>query len=69
MTTILEQNNPLYEVNIDFDESIREWRSNKKKVGEQFVYICGEVLKNGKLCQRKPSKNDSNMMRCFHHKK
>lgn len=58
--------NPLYEVDIDFDDASREWRANKKKVGEQFAYICGIVLKNGKTCQRKPKTCD-NTVRCFQH--
>jgi hypothetical protein len=29
---------PLYEVNIDFDEASAAWRSNKRRVGESWVY-------------------------------
>ncbi len=30
---------PKYEVNIDFDEASAAWRSNKRRVGESWVYI------------------------------
>ena len=30
--------NELYEVNIDFDEASAAWRSNKRRVGESWVY-------------------------------
>jgi hypothetical protein len=29
---------PKYEVDIDFDEASREWRANKRRVGECWVY-------------------------------
>ena len=38
---------PIYEVNIDFDDSIREWNRNKKRVDQSYVYICGEMTKKG----------------------
>jgi len=45
-------NNEL-EVNIDFDDSIREWRSNKKSLGNgQYKYICAEYSKKGNKCMR-----------------
>ena len=30
---------PKYEVNIDFDEASAAWRSNKRRVGESWVYV------------------------------
>jgi hypothetical protein len=38
---------------IDFDESSREWRKNKKKKENgQFEYICNYFHTNGKQCRR-----------------
>jgi hypothetical protein len=40
----------LYEVNIDFDEASRAWRSNKKSIGNgQYKYVCVSE-KNGMNC-------------------
>jgi hypothetical protein len=34
-------NKNILEVDIDFDEAIKEWRSNKKSVGNgQYKYLC-----------------------------
>lgn len=41
----------LYEVNIDFDEAIEAWRSNKKSIGNgNYKYICSSLKKNGEKC-------------------
>lgn len=54
-----------FEVNFDFDESISEWNSNKKRVGHSYEYVCGHILKNGRPCQNKRS----HYVRCrLHHK-
>ena len=42
-----------YETNIDFDEAHNEWMLNKKRTKNgTFVYICGYVKPNHKLCQK-----------------
>lgn len=47
----------ILEVNIDFDEAIREWRSNKKSNGNgQYKYICPIMVKD-KACGRSCYKN------------
>lgn len=39
------------EVNIDFDEAIREWKANKKPMGNsQYKYICQIITKSGTVC-------------------
>lgn len=39
-----------YDVNIDFDESSKEWMANKKSIGNGYYkYIC-PVEKNGTKC-------------------
>lgn len=45
---------PKFEVNIDFDESKRAWRSNKKQYGGCFQYRCGLARSNGGVCRFKP---------------
>jgi hypothetical protein len=43
----------LYTVNINFDEAIQAWRSNKKHIGNGYYkYICGHLTKNGLNCRR-----------------
>ena len=48
-----------YEVNIDFDEAISAWRSNKKSMGNgQYKYICiteKDGIKCGKVCYKELS--------------
>ena len=55
-----------YEVNIDFDEAISAWRSNKKSMGNgQYKYICvaeKDGIKCGKVCYKELSY-------CWNHKK
>lgn len=42
-----------YETNIDFDEAHYEWMLNKRRnANGTFVYICGYVKPNHKLCQK-----------------
>ena len=54
-----------YEVNIDFDEAISAWRSNKKSMGNgQYKYICvaeKNGIKCGKVCYEELSY-------CWNHK-
>lgn len=42
------------EVNIDFDEAIKEWRSNKKSIGNgHYKYVCQVITVNkNKICER-----------------
>jgi hypothetical protein len=46
----------IYEVNIDFDEASRAWRSNKKSMGNgQYKYVCISEkvgIKCGKVCYK-----------------
>ena len=47
-----------YDVNIDFDEASREWRSNKLSMDNgHFKYICGEITKTGSKCNNKLKKD------------
>jgi len=53
-----QNNNSLYEVNIDFDEASEAWRSNKKHTGNgMFKYICCGITKSGNKCNRQPLSN------------
>ena len=46
-------NKVLYEVNIDFDEASREWKSNKKQMKNGcYKYICIQITKSGNQCKR-----------------
>lgn len=46
---------PIYEVNLNFDESINAWRENKKITGPgHYEYICICKTKSGSLCKNKP---------------
>jgi hypothetical protein len=48
-----KQPQPLYEVNIDFDEASEAWKSNKKYMGNgTYKYKCCGHYKNGKPCNR-----------------
>jgi len=49
----------ILEVNIDFDDAIREWRSNKKSIGNgQYKYICPIIVK-GNICGRSCYKGET----------
>jgi hypothetical protein len=44
---------PLYTVDINFDEAIEAWRSNKKLIGNgHYKYICSQKTKSGNKCKR-----------------
>jgi hypothetical protein len=48
-------NIPLYNVDIDFDESSKAWRNNKKQISNgAFEYICGYTKPNGLPCNAPP---------------
>ena len=55
-----------FEVNIDFDDAIKEWRSNKKSTKNGcYKYICPVTkngLKCGKICYNK-------LAYCWQHRK
>lgn len=54
-----ESTQNILEVNIDFDEAIREWRSNKKSIGNgQYKYICPIIVK-GNACGRSCYKSEA----------
>tara|TARA_Y100001958_G_C21241221_1_gene569041 strand:+ start:2118 stop:2315 length:198 start_codon:yes stop_codon:yes gene_type:complete len=54
-----------YIVEIDFDTAQKEWRENKKALGNGvFKYICGYPTKSGGKCSKPPSHNG----RCHIHK-
>ena len=45
--------NPTPSSSIDFDEASREWKKNKKYVGNGYYkYICCQTTKLGKKCNR-----------------
>ena len=46
---------PFSKVEVDFDESSKAWKANKKSIGNGYYkYICVKITKTGKQC-----KNDS----------
>ena len=54
----INNNNSLYEVDIDFDGASEAWRANKKNTGNgMFKYICCGVTKSGNKCNRQPVLN------------
>ena len=55
----------IYAVNIDFDEASRAWNKNKKKVGLQYVYVCGATTKKGDNCLNKRFKD---LEYCYRHR-
>jgi hypothetical protein len=47
----------LYNVEINFDEAIEAWRSNKKCIGNgHYKYICCQKTKTGNQCKRESLK-------------
>jgi|Laugresbdmm110sn_2_1035109.scaffolds.fasta_scaffold06074_2 hypothetical protein len=43
----------LFKVEIDFEESSKEWLKNKQKLDNgTYKYICDKVMKNNKICNR-----------------
>lgn len=46
-----------YDIRIDFDEASKVWNVNKKRVGQNYEYICGKNTRSGGKCQRKPQKD------------
>lgn len=61
LITATQNENNLYDIKnmeeIDFDESSRMWRMNKKKISfsqGQFEYVCGYPKKNGEPCRAPP---------------
>jgi hypothetical protein len=56
-------------IDINFDEASTFWHANKKRVGHEYIYICTQPLKSGKLAGQPCGKvchKDS--LTCFIHK-
>ncbi len=50
---------------INFDEAQKEWRKNKRSIGNgAFKYTCGCLTKKGNPCNNAPSYNG----KCFIHR-
>jgi hypothetical protein len=48
------ENTTLYVVNIDFDEASRDWKSNKRSIGNgSYRYLCAKKGKNNNCCSTK----------------
>ena len=69
MQTISETNQdevPLYEVNIDFDDASVSWKQNKKYSGNgMYKYICPCITKKGNKCGKATWKDEET---CYIHK-
>jgi hypothetical protein len=65
----VESEKTKYCVDIDFDEAITEWNKNKRRVGQNYIYICGKICKTGFPCQRpRPSYPSTNEYCNLHNK-
>ncbi len=62
-----EKENPLYTVDINFDEASSEWHLNKRRKGHEYIYICLETIKSekNKVCGKKCYQYSST---CFIHR-
>ncbi len=49
------------DINIDFDGAHEAWNTNKKRVGQGYLYVCGRRLANGKSCKCKPYRLDGSI--------
>jgi hypothetical protein len=70
VSTFQERPKNILEVNIDFDEAINAWRSNKKSIGNgHYKYICQVIVdKNkdkNKNCERVCYKGTN---KCWNHR-
>tara|TARA_Y100000389_G_C17451012_1_gene514813 strand:- start:1064 stop:1303 length:240 start_codon:yes stop_codon:yes gene_type:complete len=45
-----------YSDEIDFDGALEAWNQNKKRVGQMYMYVCGQPTSSGRPCQRRPKK-------------
>jgi hypothetical protein len=42
---------PIYDIIIDFEDASKQWRANKKSIGNgSFKYICTKLGKNNNHC-------------------
>jgi len=58
------ENNAPYSVDIDFDEASKEWKSNKKYIGNScYKYICSKITTSGNQCKRESLPN-CNFCKC-----
>lgn len=49
----------MYKVEINFDQSSKEWRKNKRYLGNGlFEYKCKHICKNNSYCKNKIYKNN-----------
>jgi hypothetical protein len=64
LTHYHHENSPRYSNIIDFDDASSEWNRNKKRVGQMYVYVCGETTVSGKPCKKSPTKGSH---RCSQH--
>ena len=56
---------PMYDVNIDFDESSKLWNANKKKTASGlYKYVCESFTKKSDKCNRVCYKDNNN---CYQH--
>ena len=55
----------ILDVHIDFDKASQAWNSNKIRIGQIYMYVCGFTTKNGNTCKRIPV---GNCERCYQHK-
>ena len=67
VSTYKEMPKSILEVNIDFDEAINAWRSNKKSIGNgHYKYICQVITPDkNKICERVCYKGTN---KCWNHR-
>ena len=56
----------MFSIDIDFDGASKAWLLNKKRVGQQYIYICKCFTKNGDKCLNKRYKENDF---CYVHRK
>ena len=53
------ENCSLYKIEIDFDEASKEWKTNKRSIGNGcYKYLCSHVCKTGNKCKREPKQGE-----------
>jgi len=54
MKTRSQTKSSILEVNIDFDEASKIWKSNKRSIGNgSYKYVCSKKGKHNKFCNLK----------------
>lgn len=57
----------VYKIDINFDEASREWKANKKSIGNgSYQYVCQKVLSTHRNCKKEACKGSEF---CSIHKK